>query len=190
MKFPEAIVPLLDYTSIADALDDDRFADEMPDLIAGFGEPALALVEERFGDRQIEVMMRISFSEVLGKWGQQYPKLRDRCVQTLSQLLQQGADEEPDFNGFIVAALLDLKAVEAAEVIEQALAADWIDPMVVGTWRDAQQQLGLPPSEPEPAAPRRSPRQAPQPKGSASGGFQDLLKKGGSKRCQRRLRGN
>jgi hypothetical protein len=50
---------------------------------------------------------------------------------------------EPALNGFLIANLLYLKAVEAAPVMERAFAADCVDETIVGDWEDVQIKLGL-----------------------------------------------
>ena len=52
-----------------------------------------------------------------------------------------------------MAYLLDLKAVEAADVIERAFRAGDVDEMVVGDWPDVQQALGLTADHAQPCAP-------------------------------------
>ena len=46
-------------------------------------------------------------------------------------------------NAFLVEALLELGAQEAAPLIERAFAQGYVDPMVMGDWEDVQVELGL-----------------------------------------------
>ena len=61
----------------------------------------------------------------------------------LSQQLEQFAQQEDNFNAFLVGYLIDLKGVEAAPIIEQAFAANKVDLLVQGDWEDVQIYLGL-----------------------------------------------
>jgi hypothetical protein len=57
------------------------------------------------------------------------------------------ARQHTDFgslNGLLVGDLLELEAVESAETIERAFAANVIDPMVAGDWGDVRRELGVP----------------------------------------------
>jgi len=53
------------------------------------------------------------------------------------------AENDIDLNTILIADLLDLKAVEAAPLIEQAFAAETVDEFMVGTWAAIQVELGL-----------------------------------------------
>ena len=53
------------------------------------------------------------------------------------------ARQDPALNGSLVAYLLDLKAVEAADVMEQAFKAGDVDEMVAGGWPRVRRELGL-----------------------------------------------
>jgi len=60
--------------------------------------------------------------------------VRDEIVAILTRQLDlfERADEE--LNAFVISALLDLKAVESAPVMERAFAADRVDLSVCGDW--------------------------------------------------------
>jgi hypothetical protein len=72
-----------------------------------------------------------------------YAATRDQSLAALSAQLERFAENDPTLNGFLVSYLLDLKAVEAAPLIERAFASDQIDLSVMGDWEDAQVGLGL-----------------------------------------------
>ncbi len=69
--------------------------------------------------------------------------MRDEIVAILTRQLDlfERADEE--LNAFVISALLDLKAVESAPVMERAFAADRVDLSVCGDWSNVQVELGL-----------------------------------------------
>lgn len=70
--------------------------------------------------------------------------MRETAVAAMVDTL---AKHEPDvemLNGALVGDLVfDLKATEAAEVIERAFAAGVVDPMSAGTWRKVRHELGV-----------------------------------------------
>jgi len=72
-----------------------------------------------------------------------HPDARAECVAIFARQLEGFAEQDPTLNAFLVDPLLDLKAVEAAPVIERAFAADRVDESVVGDWEDVQIALGL-----------------------------------------------
>jgi hypothetical protein len=61
----------------------------------------------------------------------------------LSQQLEKYTQQDANFNGMLVGCLVDLNAVEAAPVMEQAFAANQVDLMLQGDWEEVQIQLGL-----------------------------------------------
>ena len=65
-------------------------------------------------------------------------------VKILSDALSRFADTDESVNAYVVTALIDLKATEAAEVIERAHAADCVDVSVNGNWNDVRKELGVP----------------------------------------------
>ena len=61
----------------------------------------------------------------------------------LEERLERFEENEPDVNAFLVEALVELEAKEAAPLIERAFAQGYVDPMVMGDWEDVQVELGL-----------------------------------------------
>ena len=64
-------------------------------------------------------------------------------MQALCQTLSHYQETDQAVNGFVIADLLDLKATEAAELIERAYAADCVDVSLNGNWNDARKKLGV-----------------------------------------------
>jgi hypothetical protein len=71
------------------------------------------------------------------------PGHRAHCIDILTRRLRDHPVNERHHNAFLAAILCDLKAVEAAPLIEQAYAADHIDVSYYGDWESAQIGLGL-----------------------------------------------
>jgi hypothetical protein len=88
----------------------------------------LALGDPREGDE---------FGQPPDKW----LDCRAACAGQLVERLAQGRWNDPTLNGFIVAQLLELRAVEAAPIIEKAFALRQVDPSIVGGWEDVRQEL-------------------------------------------------
>ena len=91
---------------------------------------------------------------------QRFPEMRDAAVAALARQLRWWARQDPDLNEMLVHDLVELHAVEAAPVIEEAFAADAVD-MSYGAddWEDVQVALGLLPERitprPVPVLPTR-----------------------------------
>ena len=61
----------------------------------------------------------------------------------MPERLERFEENEPDVNAFLVEALVELGAKEAAPLIERAFAEGYVDPIVMGDWEDVQVELGL-----------------------------------------------
>jgi len=84
-----------------------------------------------------------SLAEILGNIGKRHPHLRAPCLDATRALLANHPFNDPSYNGFLVSTLLDIKAVEAAPLIEQAHATGHVDDTICGDWEDVQIALGL-----------------------------------------------
>lgn len=110
-------------------------------LLGQVGEAALKPVQSYLQDRSRWFYGRAEAANAIREAGRQHPALRDQAIQILSDILADARHESPEFNGFIVSNLLDLQAVEALPVVEQAFALDCVDEMIVGDWQTVHAQL-------------------------------------------------
>ena len=138
-----AIQPLVGLLPWIDAYDDDWVMEDLPDVFERIGEAAVPALAIFLADDRHGLWARVTAASSLGKIGQAHPEARDVCIAALSTQLVHFNTVEKELNGFIVNALVDLKAVEAAPVMEQAFAADKVDISILGDWEDAQIALGL-----------------------------------------------
>ena len=117
--------------------------DDSYDLLAQLGDEALALVIAEFSAPTTSEDLTISLLEIVRKFAILHPHLRDTCRDAIRQQLENHPVNNPNYNGFLVSVLLDLKAIEDAPLIERAYAADHVDLTVCGDWGDVQIELGL-----------------------------------------------
>ena len=143
LRAEAAIEPLVALLPWIDDYDDDWLIDDLPDIFAQIGEPAVPALGIFLADDRYGLWARVTAAGSLGKIGQAHPEAREVCVAALSTQLAHFNTVDEELNGFIVSALVDLKAVEAAPVMEQAFAADKVDISVLGDWEDVQIALGL-----------------------------------------------
>lgn len=76
-------------------------------------------------------------------------------VGILTELLARN-ERQPTINAHLVSALLNLHAVESAEVIERAFAAEVVEEWVCGGWLDARAELGVEGLSIAPLRPRKA----------------------------------
>lgn len=151
LRAQEAIEPLLDMVAENAVAEDwnDWILEELPSTIAQIGPQALPAVQARL--RQISTDGRVSreYAHVLEQIAEKNPEIRAEAVAELCRMLETAATNTSETNGFILAYLLELNAVEAWPAIERAFATGNIDESIAGDIDVAKWELGLGP-KPEP----------------------------------------
>jgi hypothetical protein len=140
----EAVPVLLEMLAPLDASGDDWFLEEFPHAFAWIGPAAIPALRDYLADSAHDVFARVCVAHSLQEVAAKHPQTRDEVVKILIEALSRFADTEASVNAYVVTALLDLKATEAAEVIERAHAADCVDVSVNGNWNDVRKELGVP----------------------------------------------
>ncbi|HEY0017529.1 MAG TPA: hypothetical protein VGC13_14555 [Longimicrobium sp.] len=164
---PEAAAPL---AQLLVRLPDDDFADEeLPEVLGMIGAASVDPVAAVLADPALEEETRISATRALHEIATRHPELRDRCVEVLTRQLERWAEQPEGLNGFLVDYLVELRAVEAAPLMQAAFEAGLADPSIRGDWEDVQIDLGLleerltphppPPWMARPQPPRTPPRE-------------------------------
>ena len=148
----EAIPTLVGVIANQDPDDwDDWVIEELPAILAMIGPAATfdltAIVEREDASRNARADACRCLAEIAVK----HPGEREGVVATLVRWLERAEWHEPISNGFVVSDLIQLKAKEAAEVIERAYAAGFVDPSICGVWYDVWYDLELE-GEPPPGA--------------------------------------
>ncbi|HEU5100736.1 MAG TPA: hypothetical protein VFU22_17025 [Roseiflexaceae bacterium] len=129
------LVPLFD-------VDSEWFGEDLPDILGQVGMPALEPLRQYVQDNTRWQYGRWNAGTALEKLGQQHPELRDPVIHILSDALEHAAENTPDTNGFFLANLLHLQAVEALPVIRRVFEQDAIDESIAGDWGEVQKALG------------------------------------------------
>jgi hypothetical protein len=129
LRATEAIGLLLEMMDPLDADEDDWYLDEFQHAFAWIGPASMAPLRDYLADDRHGVYPRIAAAEGMKELALRHGELRDDVVKTL--------------NAFIITGLLDLKATNAAELIERAHAADRVDLSVNGNWNTVRKKLGV-----------------------------------------------
>jgi len=143
LRAADAVVPLCQLFALIDERHDDWVAEDLPLALAMIGPSALPFLANYIADRSHGLWARAAAIKSIKEIGGQHPDTRLECINILSNQLAQFAHDESSFNAFVISRLLDLGAVEAAPMIEQAFTANAVDLTIVGDWEDAQIELGL-----------------------------------------------
>jgi hypothetical protein len=140
LRAQDAIVPFL---QLLEEDDSDWPTEELPDVYAMIGPAAIPALTRYMADEFHDSWPRIIASLCLCSIGEQHPSARGQCIDALTKQLKRFGENEPEFNGFLVSRLVDLKARKAAKVIREAFEADRVDTTIMGDWEDARFYLGL-----------------------------------------------
>lgn len=135
-----AVAPL---TQLFDERDSDWVSEEMPKVYAMLGPAAIPVLADYLTDASHAVWARNTAVDCLLEIARSHPESRDACVAPMLKQLESFAENDIDLNTILIGDLLDLKAVEAAPLIEQAFATENVDELMVGTWASIQIELGL-----------------------------------------------
>lgn len=146
----EAVEPLLGILNQLDANNDDWYLEEIPNLMAAIGHPAIEALAGFLAERGNLDYPKVCAADALQKIGNLHPDSRDACVGSLTSQLDLPGRNDPSLNGFLVSYLLSLDAVESESVIEHAYADHLVDEFICGDWPTVRALLHgeTPPSSP------------------------------------------
>jgi len=150
LRATAAIEPLLHL--LHELEDNDWASDELPVVYGMIGWEAIPALSRYLEDERFGLYPHIAAAGGLEQIGLTDPSARAECVEVLSRSLERFGENDPSLNGFLVGYLVDLRAVEAAPLMERAFAGGHVDVMVVGDWEDVQVELGLKASRETPRA--------------------------------------
>jgi hypothetical protein len=168
LRAEAAIDSLIGLLEQIDEEYDEWIGEEVPEVLGMIGPAAMPKLSECLFAPHEGMWARSLVGNALVELGKRHPEVRDECVATLTRALEDFSAQDQVLNAFLIGSLIDLKAVEAAPLMEKAFAANRVDLSIPGDWEDVQVQLGLlaerrtpaphyvrlpgfPPSEPSPA---------------------------------------
>ena len=141
LRAEAAIEPLLSL--FEPLVENDWAMEELPAVLGMIGPEALPALAAYMADLSYDEDARISAISSVEKIGTRWPEAHPACVALLMKQLELFTENEPEVNGFLILALVELQATEAAPLMERAFAAKRVDPIVMGEWEDVQVELGL-----------------------------------------------
>ncbi len=133
----ETLLPLLNDR------DDDWISTDFPTLCTLIGVEAIPFLKEFLADSSNHFYARSDAAECLKAISNQYPETRESNIAAIAGELEKFRGNNYIFNGFLISALVDLQAVETANLMEKAFKANLVDTFINGNWEDVQVQLGL-----------------------------------------------
>jgi hypothetical protein len=143
LKAEAAVDPLLDILDEIDDEFDDWAPEELPNVFGKIGEVSFDPLMRTATDQAKPEFIRSTAARGLGCIAEEHPRMRGRVVDCLMKSMANADGDHINFNSTLLAVLVDLKAVEAAELIERAFAANHLDVGVYGDWEAVRQMLGV-----------------------------------------------
>jgi HEAT repeat protein len=150
LRATAAVDPLLAILARQDDAWDDWATEEIPPILGMIGPPAIPALVGFVADTTHEMYARAAAVSALKEISERHPDARAECIAHLRRQMEAASQNSPEFNGFLLADLLNLKAVEAAPAIEQAFAGNHVDESIAGDWDWARWELGLSDHKPPP----------------------------------------
>ena len=121
----------------------DWMMDDIPEVMGMIGPAAIPSLREYLLKSDKLEWASVTLAHGLAEIGHRHPEQHDACVDVLQSALALYETNSETVNAFLISYLADLKAVEAAPLVEKAYHADAVDLSVLGDFEDFQIQLGL-----------------------------------------------
>lgn len=138
-----AIEPLLAFSDKASRNDYEWMLDILLDFHITMGTASLPALEQFLADPSHDDSAQNYAAEIIGKIPFQHPEARTACIAAASRRLADFEENHLELNESLVRALLRMKAVEAAPLIQEAYASGRVDDFWGGDWDEAQYELDL-----------------------------------------------
>lgn len=142
LRATAAIEPMVANLDLLDELMDDWSGEDWPHVFGMIGKPAIQPLQVFLLDSSHREFARAQAADSLANIANNHPEFRNTVVGILTEQLARH-EQEYTLNGLVLWKLLDMEAVESAEAIERAFAADAIDESVCGYWSEVREKLGV-----------------------------------------------
>jgi len=101
------------------------------------------VLEEFLADNSVDPERRTAVPDCLQQIAQDHPACRQACIDALTRQLEKYETNADFLNGFLVAALGELKAVDTIALIREAHAKNCVDISIVGDLEEAEILIGM-----------------------------------------------
>jgi hypothetical protein len=139
LQAQEAIEPLLRL--FHEIRDNEWVTEEMPDVFAMIGPAAFPALAAYLEDPSYPAHSRLVAATSLMQIALSHPEMRDQSVQVLAEQLAGFEHNVPGVNSILIANLVELRAVEKADLIQKVFTDGKVDRFLVGDWRDIRHRL-------------------------------------------------
>lgn len=152
LRSQTAIQPLIDL--IDRSVDNEWVWSDIPLVFAMLGPLAIAPLSKYVRENPQKYATTYTAITALSQIGQYYPDATPLIAAFLNDRLSKAPENHPAVNGYLVRALVDLKAEESVPVIREAFEEGLVDESVTGEWYDILVEFGL--ADPLDGSPRHA----------------------------------
>jgi hypothetical protein len=139
LQAEEAIDPLL---NLIKNTEDDWISEELPLMYGLIGPAAIPALGALLVDPGKEAWRKAFSLRALEQIAEKHPAQQDVCIRTVTDVLRRFRENELDMNGFLVASLMNFKAVEEAPLVQEAYEAGYVNERICGTWKEVGINMG------------------------------------------------
>lgn len=143
LRAESAAGPLTAEWQRLETLDDDFLGYEIAEALAFIGPASVASAAAVLADEVRTAHVRLCAAHALVRLATLHAEARAACLAALIGQIAAHPVQPPDFNGLLVSALIDARAVEAEPEIARAFASGRVDESMAGDLEDVQIALGL-----------------------------------------------
>jgi HEAT repeat protein len=150
LKVEAAIAPLIELlvNNDSDGEFDEWIIEELPDVLARFGPPALPQLVEALRNEANSQWAGMHLCETLGKLVDAHPECLTTVIEVMTRKLERAAENNSKTNAALVGQLEKLHGAAAWPVIEAAFAVNAVDISYCGDADLVKYKLGLGPKPP------------------------------------------
>jgi hypothetical protein len=143
LKAEQAIPCLMRLIVWNEDEDADWIMEDIPDVLGMIGPASIPPLREYLLKPDKLEWASVTMAHGLAEISKQYPEYRNACVEALRAGLEHYDGNGETINAFLIDYLAELKAVEAAPLVERAYRAEVVDISVLGDFEDFQIEVGL-----------------------------------------------
>ena len=123
--------------------EDDWVMSDLPTTLAMLGSTLIPELGNIFKNTQSSDYERSSVAETLDKMVERHPETRTACLKLILDEFQSYRDNTIDWNNVLLMSLVNMKAEEAAKLIQEAFQANCVTDDMCGNWLQVKAELGL-----------------------------------------------
>jgi len=143
LRAQEAVNHLIELIIKNEELNVDWVMEEIPEVLGMIGPVSIPAIQDYLLNSEKKEWASVTLGHCLTEIGKRNPQSRSACIAALEAGLENYSQNKHSVNGFLISYLGDLKAVEAAPLVERAYQANAVDLSIMGGFEDYQIKVGL-----------------------------------------------